>query len=473
MRGDVLSDMDNRSVSKDYLYKDAPVWRAVIALVVPTVISQLITVFYNMADTFFIGQLNDPSQVAAATLCMPPFILLTGIANLFGIGGASLISRSLGAGDRSRARQTASFCIWSAGAVALFYGLIFLIFKPQLLPLLGAKETTYDYCFTYLFWTVTLGAVPTVMNACLAHLVRAEGFSKQAGFGVALGGFLNIILDPIFIFALDMDIAGAAIATVLSNIIAMLYFVRLIWRRRKETVITPSLRCFTLRGGIPREVCTVGLPNFIMNLMGILSNTILNNLMAIYSDAAIAGLGIAKKIDMLTFAVSIGMTQGVISLIGYNYSAKNYKRMISSIKTTFLYTMALSVVTTLFLFFAAAPVSRFFINDTETITYGQYFLKVLCIICPMQALTMMSITIFQAIGKKVQPLILSFLRKGIVDVPFMLLFNAVFGVYGIPWATPTAELIALFVSVAVFIPTFLRLLKLSKSTNKTETEVSL
>ena len=112
MRGDVLSDMDNRSVSKDYLYKDAPVWRAVIALVVPTVISQLITVFYNMADTFFIGQLNDPSQVAAATLCMPPFILLTGIANLFGIGGASLISRSLGVGDRNKARQTASFCIW-------------------------------------------------------------------------------------------------------------------------------------------------------------------------------------------------------------------------------------------------------------------------------------------------------------------------------------------------------------------------
>ena len=166
------------------------------------------------------------------------------------------------------------------------------------------------------------------------------------------------------------------------------------------------------------------------------------------------------------------MTQGVISLIGYNYSAKNYKRMISSIKTTFLYTMVLSVVTTLFLFFAAAPVSKFFINDTETITYGQYFLKVLCIICPMQALTMMSITIFQAIGKKVQPLILSFLRKGIVDVPFMLLFNAVLGVYGIPWATPAAELIALFVSVAVFIPTFLRLLKLSKGTNKTETEVS-
>lgn len=175
-------------------------------------------------------------------------------------------------------------------------------------------------------------------------------------------------------------------------------------------------------------------------------------------------MGIAKKIDMLTFAVSIGMTQGVISLIGYSYAAKNYKRMNRVIKTNSAYTMTLAVVTTLFLFFCAVPVSRFFIADEATVAYGQRFLKILCLICPMQAVTMMVITIFQAIGKQTQPLILSFMRKGTVDVPFMFLMNWFVGAVGVAWATPIAELCACLVSVILFIPTFKSLLNLGRIT---------
>ena len=439
---------------KTYLYERAPVGKAVVSLAIPTVIGQLITVIYNTADTFFIGQLNDPAQVAAASLCMPPFVLLTGIANFFGIGGSSLISRCLGVGEREKARRTSAFCIWSAAGIALLYGLIFLLLKPRVLPILGAKQTTYDFCYAYLFWTVTLGAVPTVMSACLAHLIRSEGLSRQAGFGVALGGVLNIALDPLFIFVFRLEIVGAAIATALSNLVAMLYFVAIIYRRRGDTAITANPRCFSVGHGIPREVCMVGLPNFIMNLMGILSNTVINNLMAAYSDAAIAGMGIAKKVDMLTFAVSMGMTQGVLSLIGYNYAAKNYARMVKVIKTTFLYTMVVAVLTTLFLFFCAAPVSRSFIKDQETVTYGQHFLRVLCLICPMQAVTMIVITTFQAIGKKLKPLILSFMRKGSLDLPFMFLMDRLTGAMGIAWATPIAELIACAVSLVLFAPAY-------------------
>lgn len=439
------------------LYTTAPVSKAVISLAAPTILSQVITVIYNMADTFFIGQLNDPAQLAAATQSMPPFILLTGIANLLGIGGTSLISRSLGKGDNDKAKRTASFCILSAIAVAFLYGIFIMLAKPWLLPLMGTKDTTYEYCYSYLFWTVTVGAVPTVLNACLAHLIRAEGLSKHAGFGVALGGILNIGLDPLFIFGFNMDITGAAIATALSNFIATIYFVAVIFTRRKTTVINANPKNFTLGLGIPKEVLTVGLPSFIMNLMAIVSNTVLNNLMSQYPDEATAGLGIAKKIDMLTLAISMGMTQGVISLIGFNYTSKNRKRMLSAIKTSFIYTLALSVVTTLFLFFCAAPVSSVFIQNEETVAYAKYFMRVLCLICPMQATALMIVTIYQAIGKKVQPLILSFLRKGVIDTPFMLLMNYSVGVYGIPWATPIAEFIGMAISVALFIPTFKRL----------------
>jgi len=435
-----------------FLYEKMPVGKAVISLAIPTVISQIIHVIYNMADTFFIGQLNDTSQVAAVTVSMPAFILLAGIANIFGIGGSSLISRCLGRGDREKAKKTAAFCIWSAGIVGFLYGMLFVLLKPIILPFLGAKESTFDYSYSYLFWTVTVGAVPTVLSNCLAHLVRAEGLSKQAAFGIAGGGILNIILDPIFLFVFNMDVSGAAIATTLSNTIAMIYFIVIIYRRRKETVINAKPKLYTVKFGIPKEVLTVGLPNFIMNLMAILSGIVLNNLMASYSVEATSGMGIAKKIDTLAFAVSMGMTQGVISLIGYNYAAKNYKRMSEAIKKAFSYTMILAIITTAFLFFCAVPVSRFFIDDAQTVKYAKHFLKIICTICPMQTISLMTVTVFQGIGKKIQPLLLSFMRKGVVDIPVMLLMNHIMGVMGIPWSIPISELFASIVAIILIIP---------------------
>ena len=181
------------------LFENMPVNRAIISLVVPTVISQMVTVVYNMADTFFIGQIGDPNQVAATALALPLFMLFTGVANLFGIGGASLISRSLGQGDRKKATQAAAFSIWTAFGAALVYGIVIFVFRAAILPAAGADSATYGYCVQYVMWTITIGGVPTVMNALLAHLVRAEGNSKQASFGMAMGGVLNIILDPVFI----------------------------------------------------------------------------------------------------------------------------------------------------------------------------------------------------------------------------------------------------------------------------------
>lgn len=434
------------------LFERLPVPKAVITLVIPTIISQIITVIYNMADTFFIGQMNDPNQVAAATLIMPPFVMLTGIANLFGIGGSSLISRSLGVGDKEKAKKCAAFSIWAAIAVALVYGLLIYFLRPAIFPFLGADENTYGYCTDYVLWTIGIGSVPTVLNACLAHLVRAEGYSKEASFGVALGGILNIILDPILMFPLKMGIIGAAIATMLSNVIATGYFILLLRKNRDCTVIKFSLRNFTLRHGIPREILLVGFPSFIMTLMSIFSNTVLNKMVVSYSNQAIAGMGIAKKIDMLAFAIASGMTQGVLPLIGYNYAAGNYGRMRSVIKTAFAYSITVAAVGTILLFTCAVPVVRFFITDPDTVAYGQHFLRIICITCPALSVTMMIISIFQATGQKTRPMILSLLRKGGLDVPFMFIMNAVAGANGIPWATPIADCLAMTAALILFIP---------------------
>jgi len=434
------------------LFESKPIHQAIITLVIPTIISQIITVIYNMADTFFIAQLNEPDQVAAATLIMPPFIMLTAIANLFGIGGASLISRSLGQGDRVKAGRAAALSLWSAGAVALIYGLFIYLFRPVLFPLLGADAATYDYCVSYVFWTIAIGAVPTVISACLAHLVRAEGYARQASLGVALGGILNIVLDPIFIFSLGLGITGAAIATMLSNVAATGYFLRLLHRNRHQTVIKLSRRYLALGQGLLKEILLVGFPSFLMMLMSIFSNTILNRLVVSYSNQAIAGMGIAKKIDMLAFAMAGGFTQGVMPLIGYNYAAKNFKRMRDAIKTAFIFSLTAAAIITLGLYFGAVSLIRFFIRDGLTISFGQHFLRIICLTSIPIAVTLMIISIFQATGQKLKPMVLSLLRKGGLDVPLMFLMNSVAGVQGIPWATPMADGLAMSTAVALFIP---------------------
>lgn len=440
--------MDNN----EYLFCEMPVRRAVLALAVPTVISQIITVIYNMADTFFIGQLNDPNQVAAATVAMPAFVVLTALSNLFGIGGAGKIARCLGKKDGETAKKTAAFSIWTVIFVALFYGVIIFLARPWFLPVLGTNAETYDFCSDYVFWTITIGAIPTVLNAGLAHLIRTEGYAKQAGFGVAFGGILNIVLDPIFIFVFHMEITGAAIATMLSNTAAMLYFFLFLYKIRKKTVITPNPKYYSIAGGIPGDVVIGGLPSFLMMMLGCLSNSILNRLVTSYSNEAMAGMGIAKKIDMIAFSVAQGMTQGVLPLIAYNYASGNQKRMSKSIRVTLTYTLLMACSATLILFLFASPITRCFIDNDATVSYGRDFLKVICFTCPSTAVNFMIIMVFQATKQKVQPLILSMLRKGSVDIPLMIVLNRLIGINGIAWATPLADWFTLLVSLLLFLP---------------------
>ncbi len=434
------------------LFEDTPVLKAVVALEIPTVISQLITVVYNVADTFFVGQVGDPNQVAAASICLPLFMLLTGMANLFGIGGASLISRSLGEGDHSHAAKASAFSIWGAGCTAFAYGVLIYAFRGFLFPLVGANAATYDYCCRYALWVIVIGAVPTVLSAAFAHLVRAEGYSKQASFGVAMGGILNILLDPIFISVLRLEIAGAAIATLLSNMAAVAYFLLLIHKKQDQLVLSLRLRDVTLKQGIPAEVMLVGLPSAVMNISGVLSNIVMNRLMESYSNEAVAGIGIAKKVDVLNYAVATGMSQGVIPLIGYNYSAKNYKRMMSAIKVTFALSIAVAVVGTVFLLTGAGVIVRAFIDDPATVRYGSLFQRIICVTGPCIPISMVIIAIFQAVGKKRMPLFLSLLRKGAVDIPAMFLMNRLIGVSGIAWATPIADIVSMTAAICCFIP---------------------
>ena len=447
-----------KTVNAD-LFQSADVNRVVLTLVWPTIISQLLAVVYNMSDSFWIGQLNNPAQLAAVTLCIPAFFMTMGISNIFGIGGASLMARCLGTKKYSKARATCSFCIWTAVVCALIYSVLFFIFSRPLLYFIGATEDTYLYSERYAFWVVVLGAVPATLNGLFGHLVRSEGYAKQASFGMILGLVLNMILDPIFIFVLNLEIVGAAIATILSMMVGCAYFVWFIKTRPQNSILTLKLKYYQARNRIASEVLLVGFPSTLMSFMALISNVVLNVLTASYSTFAIAGMGIAKRIDMVIFAISNGIGQGVLPLIGYTYGAKDFKRLCEAIKITFTYSIVSAILITLYLFFGADWTTRLFIEEPQTVAYGRDFLKIICLTCPCVSLTLIIMTIFQAIGKKVQPIVLSIVRKGGLDIPLMFGLNAWLGVMGIAWAIPIEDVLAMIIAVVLFVPFWRKLKK--------------
>lgn len=435
--------------NKTHLFSKEKISKAIWALAIPTIISQLITVFYNMADTFFLGQLGDPKQVAAANISMPLLMFLTGVGNLFGIGGASLISRSLGEGNRLKAEKTASFAIISTLVISIIYSLLLYFLRPRLIPLFGANHETYGFVSDYLFWTVCIGGLATALSGGLSHLVRSEGYAKEASIGLGLGGVLNIILDPLMILGLGWEITGAAVATMISNTMALGYFLLVIYKGREKLATGVYSHALRDMKGVPREVLIVGLPSFVMIIMASISNTAINKLMAGYTNNAVAGMGIAKKINMVAFCLSQGLTQGALPLIGYNYSSGNRQRMMGVIKALVKYSLILSVGSFLLLFFAARPVIRLFIDHAETIEFGKTFLKIVSFSSLTITFNYLIITIFQATGAKRQPVLLSFLRKGTLDVPLMILLNGLIGIRGVAMGTPIADAFSLCIGTSL------------------------
>ena len=439
------------------LFEDSPVLEAIVRLAFPTVVGQIILVLYNMADTFFIGLTGSDAMITAATVCMPAFMFLQAISNLFGVGGASVISRALGARDLQRAKDTASFAFWGCAALTLLYSLGAWLFAGPFVDLLGGSNPlVHDYAVEYLTFTVVIGGLATSLNALLAHLIRSEGRSLQASIGVALGGVMNIALDPLFMFVIlprGYETLGAAVATALSNGIALAYFLIVVLREGKRSILRLSPRRLgqSIRGRIPADVLITGLPACLMTLCENISYAVLDALMAVSGTALQAGLGVAKKVNMLAHSIVRGMSQGVLPLIGYNYASGNHKRMKASITLSMTLSVAMAALCmTVSLVFSRQLIGLFIPSGSESVTYGAAFLRILCLGGPFSACAYALISFFQAVGKGMRSFVLAILRKGLLDIPLMFLLNRLLPIFGIVWATPITDVICCVISIGMF-----------------------
>ena len=307
----------------------------------------------------------------------------------------------------------------------------------------------------YMFIAVVLGGVVTSMNTLLSHLVRAEGRSLQASIGIVLGGVLNIVLDPLFMFVIlpkGNEVTGAAFATMISNLSALVYFVIIITKNRGQFVLSAKPEKSMFRNIIPSAVISIGIPACLMTLCENISYAILDNLMSLAGTAQQAGIGVAKKVNMLAHCIVRGMSQGVLPLIGYNFASGNKKRM----RQTAYISAGISIIIssicmTACLVFARELIGVFIPEASESHEWGNSFLRILCVGAPFSACAYAVISFFQATGHGVKSLILALLRKGVLDIPLMFILNLVYPIYGIVWATPSADILCCICSVILFI----------------------
>lgn len=441
-------------ISREELFESSPIWNAIFTLTIPMIISSVVSMVYNLSDTYFVGALNDPVQNAAITLVAPAMTLFYGVTNLFGIGAASLMSRSMGKKDTETVKRASATGLYFALVCAILLSVITLLFNGQTLDVLGSDSVTYAATKDYMFWSVCLGAVPGIMSIVFGYLLRAEGRAMHASVGQMSGCILNIILDPFFIlpWGLNLGAAGAGLATFIANCVACMYFLVLILRKNAQTYVCLDLSYVSFNKEVLSNIFVVGVPGVFQNILNVISIIILNNIVAGYGPNVVAAVGIANKINQLPIQIVFGFTQGVMPLIGYNFASKDYSRVKEAIKKTYIITISSLLVVLILFNIAGRPIVRLFMDNDEIVRTGAWFLSGFGISLPFLCMDFMVVGITQAFGMGKYALTFSFLRKLFLEIPFIFILSHLAGVMGVAYAQCCAEIVMAIIALFVQIP---------------------
>ena len=441
------------------LFEQMPIPRAVAKLAVPTILSSLVTVLYNLADTYFVGMLNNSVQNAAVTLAAPLILAFNAVNNLFGVGSSSMMSRALGSRDYETVHRSSAFGFYCSIFCGLLFSLLYVIFQPFVLTILGADTTTAEATAGYLRWTVACGAAPTILNVVMAYLVRAEGAALHASIGTMSGCILNIILDPIFIlpWGLNMGAEGAGLATFLSNCVACGYFFVLLYVKRANTHVCIKPSMFCLKRKIVLGVCGVGIPASIQNLLNVTGMTVLNNFTSSYGSDAVAAMGITQKINMVPMQIAMGLSQGIMPLISYNYASGNTPRMKKTLTFAAKISLTALVIVAAGYYVGGGALVRMFMQDPTIVAYGTRFLRGFCLGLPFLCMDFLAVGVFQAVGLGKNAFIFAILRKVVLEIPALIILNALFPLYGLAYAQFAAEIVLATAAVVVLVRMFAKL----------------
>lgn len=435
------------------IFETRPVPSALAKMAIPTIVSQLITLIYNIADTWFIGQTGNPYMVAASSLVLTVFLITTALANLFGVGGGSLVVRLLGKKDENEARKVASYSLVMASGASLVLSVLCLIFMNPLLRALGASDNTIGFARQYLLFVVVIGGLPTVLANTMSSMVRNIGHSREAGFGLGMGGVLNVILDPLFMFVIFPDgyqVMGAAAATMLSNVITLIYFIRVYLRLQGQTVLALPRRLEKIHPDSAKSLYSVGIPAAMSLMLFDLTNMVINRLASGHGDIELAAIGIVLKVERLPLNIGIGICLGMTPLVAYNYASRNHKRMKEFFRAARAAGLAVSICCVIFYRICAPYIMRAFIADADTIRFGTQFLQARCFATPFMFLSFHMVHFMQAVDRGKVSFYLAVIRQICLNIPILFLMNYLFGMTGIVWTQLTADIINVVISYMIY-----------------------
>ena len=428
------------------LFARAPIPRAYFKMALPVVLSMLVSLVYNMVDTWFIAQTQNTALVAGVSLCAPMFTLMVAMGDIFGLGGSSLISRLLGQGKEKRVRHVSAFCSYGAIVWGVLVGALMLIFRQPILHLLGASSDTMDSAMAYYSY-LALGAPAIIFTLVPSNILRTEGMAVASMVGSITGALVNMILDPIFIFGLNMGAGGAALATVLSNVVSAVLLVVLLVAKSQR--LSMRLRDCPVQRTELREILVIGVPASITNLMQSFAMTMTNRFLLPYGTGNVAALGIALKVNMIVMLIMVGFAFGAQPLLGYNYGANNRERLRDILKFDVLVQLVFSVVMTVVFLIFAPQIIRIFMSDSGVIQAGSRILRCLVITMPLMGIILVCTTLFQAAGKAMPAFLLSISRQGVALLLCMVVLSAVFGLYGVILAQAAADVVSVILALVL------------------------
>ncbi len=420
------------------LFEDTPIPRAYLKLALPVVLSMILSVVYNMVDTWFISLTGNPDLVAGVSICSPVFVLSIAMGDIWGLGGSSLISRLLGNRKDREAGGVSAFCLYAAFATGLFFMAAMLLFERPILLLLGANEQSLPHASAYFTW-IALGTPFIIFSMIPNNQLRSEGLSSLGMWGAIAGSVTNILLDPLFIFTLNMGAAGAAIATSLSNLLSCALYV--LMTRKKCRVLSLDIRRARIPKGQIVEVLRVGLPASVTNIMNSLSMMITNRCLEPYGNERLAAMGIAMKINMICQMTLIAFAFGGQPLFGYAYGSKNSKRFRGAVRFAVLLEAGLGACFAFALFLAAPFLMRSFMDDPLVIESGVRMLRIMQVSSLLFGFTLVVTCVCQAVGHASGALALSLSRQGIFFAAAIAALTALLGFTGILLAQPAADLL--------------------------------
>ncbi len=442
-----MENMENIDEKSLYYLEKAPVTKAIIHMAIPMILSSITSVVYNIIDAFFIGKLNNTAMMAAVMLALPFSSVLMALGQMFGVGSGTYISRLLGEGNTDDTKKVSSINFWSSMLMGIIFMMICLPFLSSILPLLGASGETLQHTRNFVMILV-IGAPVIIVNMALESAVRAEGASTVSMTGTIGGIIINIILNPLFIFVLNMNVMGSALASVCGNIVSILYFIY--YLQKKSTVQSLSIKYFKPSKKIYGEIFKVGVSALLLSGFMVIIGLLFNNYSMIYGDNVVAGFGVAQRVVQIVDCIGMGFAMGVVPLIAFAYSANNKERLMEIVKKTILYILGLTLAIGAVISIFRLQIIGLFSIDQEVIAIGEITLIAQLSSTVFAALCEFFTGIFQAQGAGVQSNVMAAVR-GVLFIPILIVGNLLFAVNGVIWAMTATEGLSCLIGIALWL----------------------